>query len=642
MGRIGTSSIIRALAGLGLLLALMLAASLEAGAPGPPFRSPRDVAFTGDGAALLVTDHTAGELVQITVSDGKVVRRTPLPSPMAVRTSGARVYVSLFHADAVAELEAASLRVLRRFRVGAYPEPLAVAPRAHLLFAGNTGTRDVSVVPLSSGRERTRVRCSGRPSALAVSPDEKHLAVAHLTPTGDATREDNAATVAVFEVPSLKKRTEIRLPAGSVIIRGLAFSPDGRWLCAAHALGRYNLPTTQLDRGWVNTNALSIVDMRGLKHYATVLLDQAQEGAADPWDVEFSGDGKVLWVTLSGVHEVARIDFDRMMRWIGGGLPDDHPLNRTSPEWALTTRNIWQEIKLNPARRSDLVNDLSALYVGDLIERFRLPGNGPRGMALSPDGRTVAAAQYFSGGVSFLDPQGRVRRTASLGASPRETPERRGERTFHDGTLAFQHWLSCATCHPEGRADGLNWDLLNDGIGNPKNTRSLLLAHRRGVMMSHGVRGNVRIAATAGFRFILFRTPQPREVEDVLAYLRSMEPMPSPYLTGPGRTRLSPRALLGKAIFDSPRTKCRTCHSGPLYTDGKLYDTGTRGPYDTDGRFVTPTLVEVWRTPPYLHDGRARTMDEVLTRFNQKDKHGVTSHLTREQREALSEYVLSL
>ena len=57
--------------------------------------------------------------------------------------------------------------------------------------------------------------------------------------------------------------------------------------------------------------------------------------------------------------------------------------------------------------------------------------------------------------------------------------------------------------------------------------------------------------------------------------------------------------------------------------------------------FDTPTLVEVWRTAPYLFDGRAATMLEVLTKFNPKDTHGATSKLSKQQIADLAEYVLS-
>jgi DNA-binding beta-propeller fold protein YncE len=561
---------------------------------------------------------------------------------MAVAWVGRRLYATEYTADAVAEIGEAGGTVLRRLRVGAYPRSLAGVPGGGALLVANTGSRDVSVLDLAKGKERGRLRCSGEPGCVAASPDGKTAVVPNLIPTGDATREDNAITVGIFDIGSLRRLADIKLPSGSVNARGAAVTPDGRWACITHALGRFNLPTTQLDRGWVNTNALSVLDLQARKHYATVLLDQPQEGASDPWGIAVSKDGKRVWITLAGVHEIAGLDFARMMKWTAGGLPDDSPVAKSSPEWAITMRNIWQEIKANPAHRTELVNDLAALYVGDLIERVGLPGAGPRGLALAPDGKTLAAAQYFTGDVALTDTTGKVRMTISLGPSAKPNASRRGERIFHDGTMAFQHWLSCSTCHPDGRADGLNWDLLNDGIGNPKNTRSLLLAHRRGPMMSHGIRSSLTVATSAGFRFILFRMPEAGEVADTEAYIRSMQPLPSPHRTGAARGALSAKAVVGKALFMSPRTRCTRCHTGSAYTDKKLHDTGTRGPFDSGSRFVTPTLVELWRTAPYLHDGRAVTMQEVLTRYNRANKHGATSHLSRAQVDALAEYLLSL
>ena len=69
---------------------------------------------------------------------------------------------------------------------------------------------------------------------------------------------------------------------------------------------------------------------------------------------------------------------------------------------------------------------------------------------------------------------------------------------------------------------------------------------------------------------------------------------------------------------------------------------GTRSALDRSGAFDTPTCVELWRTGPYLHDGSAVTLKEVLTTKNPDDKHGKTSHLSEEEIDALVEYLLSL
>ncbi len=610
-----------------------------------PYRSPIEAKFNSTGNLIAVSDHTAGSVAFVDPTAGKIVRRASVTTPWGIEWNGKHVLVSEYMTGHVAEIEAATGKLVRRFRVGAYPRAIARVPGSRSVLVANTGDRTVTAVGLADGQTLGTMVCSGEPSALAVSPDGKTAVVGYMIPTGDATSEKNAAKVAVFDVASCRRITEIPLSPGSAGLRTAAISSDGRWAFIPHALGRYNLPTTQLDRGWVNTNALSILDLRARKVYATVLLDNTQQGAADPWGVIASKDGTRVWVTLSGAQELACLDLKGMMNLIGGGLPDDSPLNNQSAEWAATMKNIWQEIKADLSKRSELVNDLAALYIADLIERVPVPGNGPRGLAISPDGQTIAIAQYFTGDIALTDRVGKVKRVVSLGPSPKPDQARLGERMFHDGTLCFQHWLSCATCHPDTRADGLNWDLLNDGMGNPKNTRSLLLAHRRGQMMSHGVRSDYTVATRAGFRYILFREPVATEIEAVLAYLRSLKPLPSPRRAraADGTFRaMSARALAGKAIFDSAKTKCRACHSGPLFTDKKVHDTDTRGPFDSGSKFITPTLIELWRTAPYLHDGRAVTVRDVLTKFNKRNKHGVTTHLTPQQIDDLAEYLLSL
>jgi cytochrome c peroxidase len=180
---------------------------------------------------------------------------------------------------------------------------------------------------------------------------------------------------------------------------------------------------------------------------------------------------------------------------------------------------------------------------------------------------------------------------------------------------------------------------MNDGIGNPKNTRSLVLTDRTPPMMSGGVRADMHSAAAAGFKFLLFQEPKTEELQAVQAYLRSLEPDSSPWLI---EGSLSEKARHGKSLYDSPRVGCSRCHPAPLYTDLRMHEVGTRDPADESGRFDTPTLVELWRTAPYLHHGRAATLRGVLTTMNPNDKHGRTSHLSNDELNALIEYLRSL
>ena len=73
------------------------------------------------------------------------------------------------------------------------------------------------------------------------------------------------------------------------------------------------------------------------------------------------------------------------------------------------------------------------------------------------------------------------------------------------------------------------------------------------------------------------------------------------------------------------------------------HDVGTAGEFDiADEPFDTPTLIELWRSAPYLHDGSAATMIDVLSSGNPANKHGNTRHLTPTARSDLAEYLLSL
>ena len=212
---------------------------------------------------------------------------------------------------------------------------------------------------------------------------------------------------------------------------------------------------------------------------------------------------------------------------------------------------------------------------------------------------------------------------------------------FFDATICFQRWQSCGTCHPDARVDALNWDLLNDGMGNPKNAKSMLDSWRTPPAMSLGIRANMEAAVRAGLRYILFREVDEAEATAIDAYLKTLQPRPSPHRNRDGS--LTPQAKRGEALFSSPKVGCSACHSGPLFTDLKMHNVGTGGPLDQGKTsFDNPSLVEAWRTGPYLHDGRAVTLHDVVTKCNQGDRHGITSKLSKQEIDDLVAYLLSL
>jgi mono/diheme cytochrome c family protein len=381
----------------------------------------------------------------------------------------------------------------------------------------------------------------------------------------------------------------------------------------------------------MTTNALTIIELAGMQVKNTVLLDSIDRGAANPWGVAWTADGRQLIVAHAGTHEVSVIDYPAVLDQLKNLASSATADQRAAPPYNLAGARGAEDVK----------NDLS--FLAGRRQRRPLPEGdlGPRAVAVV--GRHAWVANYFSDTVSVLKLDGPQPKadTLALGPRPPMTAARRGELYFNDARLCFQGWQSCASCHPgEGRVDGLNWDLLNDGIGNPKNNKSLLLVFETPPAMSIGVRESAAAAVRAGIRHILFTVQPPEVAEGLDAYLQSLRPVPSPQRV---KGRLSPSAQRGAEVFSRGDTGCATCHPGPRFTDLKSYDVGTLGRYDkpTD-RFDTPTLVELWRTAPYLHDGSAATLRAVLTTANPRDQHGRTSQLTAAELGDLEAYLLSL
>ncbi|MDO4587622.1 MAG: hypothetical protein Q4C95_10035, partial [Planctomycetia bacterium] len=233
-----------------------------------------------------------------------------------------------------------------------------------------------------------------------------------------------------------------------------------------------------------------------------------------------------------------------------------------------------------------------------------------------------------------------VRSIAYLnGSKPQWTQERRGEVLFHDATICMEHWISCITCHPDGRVDGLNWDLMNDGVGNPKNTKSLLLSHETPPSMISGIRPDAETAVRAGVIHILFSSLSEEDYCAMDEYLKKLRQVPSPFLI---KGKLSESAQRGRFLFESSRTGCSTCHPEPLYTDLSFHNVHSSEYYDNISKFDTPTLSEVWRTAPYLNTGHYRTIRELLIDGKHGNQDGILDKLSDQELNDLIEFVLSL
>lgn len=264
--------------------------------------------------------------------------------------------------------------------------------------------------------------------------------------------------------------------------------------------------------------------------------------------------------------------------------------------------------------------------------------------------RTLYVKNYTDRSVSAIDVApymhdgSRLARTVSIATVANEmlsADELRGLRIFYHSSqpqMGDEGYISCASCHTDGGHDGMTWDLTSLGEGL-RNTISL--------NGSQGTRfGNLHWTSNfdevqdfemqieqlnGGEGLIAGRTFNGQSPLDFASVGRSGDlDALSAYISGLGRDslqrspyrtaagELTEAAQRGEQIFQEQG--CATCHSGAAYRDGQQHDVGTitqasgsRLTGQLNG-IRTPTLVELWDSAPYFHDGSAENLEEVLNR----------------------------
>jgi cytochrome c peroxidase len=167
----------------------------------------------------------------------------------------------------------------------------------------------------------------------------------------------------------------------------------------------------------------------------------------------------------------------------------------------------------------------------------------------------------------------------------------------------------------------------------------MLLVHKTPPAMTEGVRMSAEEAVRAGIKHIQFAVRPEEDAVAIDEYLKSLKPVPSPWLVD---GKLSPAAERGKKVFFDAEVGCARCHPEPLYSDQQMHDVASRGQFDRRDTFDCPTLIEVWRTAPFMHDGQYTTMKELLTKGKHGAKGGGLDKVKPEQLDDLIEFVLSL
>ena len=518
--------------------------------------------------------------------------------PTGIATRGDFAYITTF--ETVGKVHFLNLKtgeVEKSLTTGHGACSPLLSPDGRALYVLNQFHNTVTRIDLNSRETDASVLVLREPRCAVIDSEGKYLFVANFLPAQRADMDTVAACVSVIDLDGFIKIKDIQLSSGSNALRGICLSPDGKYVFVTHNLGRFGVPTNQLLQGWMNTSAMGIIDVNTLEKAGTILLDDPERGAAGIWGVNCTADKIVI--THSGTHEISVIDYPAFI-----GKFDNYP------------------------DKNSLDYDLR--FMQDIRKRIPLIGNGPRDFVISGD--KVYIPTYFSDTLNVFNLINEHINYIALTDNRMESAIDKGEKIFNDATYCFQNWQSCNGCHPgNARTDGLNWDLMNDGIGNPKNCKSLLYSHVTPPSMISGIREKAEIAVRRGFTHIQFAEIPEDDAKCVDEYLISLRPVPSPYLID---GKLSDKAERGKTVFE--KLNCGYCHSGIYFTDMKMHRIGQDIEFEEG--WDTPTLVEIWRTAPYLFDGRAATLEDVFVTY----KHGIDKKVSKEEIEDLVDYVNSL
>jgi YVTN family beta-propeller protein len=596
----------------------------RAGSPLPlVYASPLEVLLSRDGARLFVLCQETQEVRVIDAVNyapiGAIsVGRTP--RGMALSSTGDRLFVTNSWDDTVSVIDTRSLAVIATWDAGAEPSGVVEDQTGDQLFVANRISNDISVFDAGTGIERKRLLGGRGESYLTLSPDGSRIYATHVYPneTPHRTAPESEITVIDVQRAIVVERIPLHAIAGAF---HLAISADNRLGAVAEYHPKNLVPLAHLEHGGAFAYTLTLFGAN-VGRPVEVPLDELERYASQPFGVAISPDKSRLYVTVGGSECVIDIDVTRLLRFI-------HTHTPPSP--------------------GSFAEDLSA-SANYVIARIPV-GHNPRGIALSRDGSRLFVANRLEDTISVIDTHAnQVVSTISLAGPKVVSALRRGEQTFYTAQYSFQGQISCSSCHIDSTFDGLTWDLEPDGFGRDI-VDNRLIEDIKGTEPYKWNGGNPNIPTECGPRTEMYfwRSEQygDHTLADLTLYIRSLPPRPNRWrLPGYELTPTQERgkALFGRSVdrFGKPipeANRCSFCHSGLKGTNQKSFDVGTKRSTDNAGRFDTPQLTNVALTAPYLHDGSARTLEEIWTVYNPDDSHGRTSDLTKDELNDLIEYL---
>ncbi|HTW82178.1 MAG TPA: hypothetical protein VME23_21715 [Terracidiphilus sp.] len=593
------------------------------------YASPLEIAVSPDGARLYVLCQDSREVRVLDAVKHTLIKAIPVgrtPRGMGLSHGGDRLYVTNSWDDTLSVIDTHQLAVIATWPVGGEPSGVVADPAGKHVFVANRITNDVAVLDAQTGAEEKRLMAGRGASYLTLSPDGSRIYATHIYPnlppvrTGLENRTAPESEITVIDAARATVVDRIQLKSITGVFH-TAFSGDGRLGAVAEYHPKNMIPLAHLEHGGAFAYTLTLFGA-DVGEPIEIPLDELDRYASQPFGVAFTPDKRTLYVSLGGSEAVLAIDVQRLLHFVRS-----HP---------------------RPANNS-FAADLAAS--GNYVVARISVGANPRGLAMSVDGYSLFVANRLDDTISVIDTRtNRVASTIALGDSKHISALRHGEQTFYTARYSFQGEIGCSSCHIDSTFDGITWQLEPSGFGRDI-VDNRLIEDLRGTEPFKWNGGNPSIPVECGPRTekYFWRSEQydDRTLADLSMYILSLPSRPNRWHSPD--EELTPAQARGLALFNRsvdkfgkpipPANRCLYCHSGPKGTSQKSFDVGTRKPTDNSGLLDTPQLSNIALTAPYLHDGSARTLEEIWTIYNPEDKHGRTNDLTKDELNDLIEYL---
>jgi YVTN family beta-propeller protein len=583
------------------------------------YASPLEVLLSPDGARLYVLCQQSEEVRVLDASSYAVIKDISVgrvPRGFSLSASGDRLFVTNSWDDTLSVIDTGTLAVVATWPVGAEPSSVVEDRAGKRLFVANRISGNVVVLDAQTGTTEKWLMAGRGASYLTLSPDGSRIYTTHIYPNPSPHRTAPESEITVIDTAHAVVVDRMPLHAIAGVFH-LAFSGDGRLGAVAEYHPKNLVPLAHLEHGWAFADTLTLFGADVGKP-VEVPLDELERYASQPFGVAIAPDKSHIYVTCGGSENVTVVDVPRLLRFI-----QMHP--------------------------GPYVQDLSA-SANYVVTRIPV-GHNPRGLTLSRDGRRLFVANRLEDTISVIDTRtDRVVSTITLAGPKTISVLRRGEQAFYTAHYSFQGQIGCATCHIDSTFDGLTWDLEPDGFGRDiVDNRPIEDLKDTEPFKWNG--GNPNLPTECGPRtekyFWRSENYDSRTLTDLVSYVRGLPSRPNRWRLQHGE--LTPAQERGKVFFVRSVDKfgkpipeanrCSYCHSGPKGTNQKSFDVGTRKSTDNSGLLDTPQLTNITLTAPYLHDGSARTLEEIWTVYNPDDKHGRTNDLTKDELNDLIEYL---